>query len=98
MRIVWTYRARRDLDRIYDFYKEKNSHVAVEIWNEIVSAADILLLHPNIAPKEPLLADFENDHRSLVVYSGLFKLIYFVEKGEVVITRVWVCRQNPKNI
>ena len=97
-RIIWTDEAREDLDAIYKFYAEKNETAAVRIYNEILEEADILITFPEIAAQELLLEGMEFIFRSLVTHSGIYKIIYFIDKANVVITHVWDCRKNPASL
>jgi plasmid stabilization system protein ParE len=96
--IVWTDMAASDLQAIYEFYLQKSADVAVLIYNQILEEADILARFPEIAAEEPLLAGMEYVFRSLVIHSGIYKIIYFVDKKNVVITHVWDCRRNPATL
>ena len=42
--------------------------------------------------------NYEFDFRGLVTSNGLYKIIYFVTDDSVIISRVWSCRKNPKNL
>ena len=96
--IVWTDEAREDLEAIYQFYAEKDETTAVTIYNEILEEADILTTFSEIATKEPLLEGLEFIFRSLVTHSGIYKIIYFIDTVNVVITHVWDCRRNPASL
>jgi plasmid stabilization system protein ParE len=98
MKIIWSPRAIRDLERAYNFYVEKNERAAEDIFNSILNEIKILSVAPHIAQKEPLLSREPETYRSLVVVSGRFKIIYYIESDNIIITHVWDCRQNPVNL
>jgi hypothetical protein len=58
----------------------------------------VLAVFPYAAPVEPLLSGEETVFRSLTVARGLYKVIYFIENPDVVIARLWDCRQNPDKL
>lgn len=98
MMIVWTTKALNDLDNLYVFYKDKSEKVAINIYNSIVHEVDILSDFPYLAPVEPYLQGEAKTFRSLVVLSGLIKIIYYVENEKINITHVWDCRKNPLSL
>lgn len=72
--------------------------MATKLRRSILKEADILTDFPCMAPVEPLIIGHKFTFRSLVIASGRYKLIYFIDKETVVITHVWDCRQNPEHI
>jgi plasmid stabilization system protein ParE len=94
-KIVWTDDAQADMEAIYEFYVGKNPTAATHIYNGILEDADILMTFPEIAAKEPLLEGMEFIFRSLVTHLRIYKIIYFTDENNVVITHVWDCRRNP---
>lgn len=85
--------AKRDLRKIFDYYKNKVSkNVANKIINSVFNTTDILKTQ-NIGVKEGLLKHLNQDHRYLV--EGNYKIIYFVNNGNIYITHVFDTRQNP---
>lgn len=97
-KIVWFDKASYDLENIYRFYFVKSPNAANKIYNSILDETDILSTHPNIAPIESYLEGKSNIFRSLVTKDGLFKIVYSVDNDneEIVITRIWCCRSDPK--
>ena len=98
MIITWWKGAKDDLDAIYDYYAELNQHAAVRIYNEILTAADRLLVFPEANPIEPMIKNEKYRFRSCVVVHGLYKIIYFVNKDTIVISHIWDYRRNPNKI
>ena len=97
-KISWLEPAKRDLDRLYNFYLDKSVSAAVRIHNGIIDESEKLANHPEIAPIDPSIQKPSKTYRALVVSKGRFKLIYFVEDKTVVIARVWGCRQNTAKL
>ncbi|MCC8142583.1 MAG: type II toxin-antitoxin system RelE/ParE family toxin [Tannerellaceae bacterium] len=98
MKIVWTDLALEDLEQLFEFYKKENPDRAVRIYNTIVEQVDILADFPNLAQIEPLLGEQPVTFRSLVTFSGLIKVIYYVKDENINITHIWDCRRNPASI
>lgn len=98
MNIVWSQRARNDLEAVFNYYVLKSPVAAVKLHNAILDDIQLLTRHPNMAPIEPLLEGEKYLFRSLVTKSGLHKIIYFVDKESIFIYRIWNCRQNPKDL
>lgn len=98
-KIVWFDRAKNDLENIFEFYFVKNPNAANKIYNSILDETEILRTHPNIAPVEPYLKEKNTIFRSLVTKDGLFKIVYNVDTDseEIVVTRIWCCRSDPKS-
>ena len=96
MRLLWTPEAVGDLDKIYEFYADKNLRAAAVIYNSILDDAEILKTHPYIAQLEPFLDDLPQKYRSLIVAKGRFKVTYFVAHEKINVVYVWSCRQNPQ--
>jgi plasmid stabilization system protein ParE len=93
MEITWTNPAKRDLKKIFQYYKNKVSkNVADKIINSVFNTTAILKTQ-NIGVKEDLLEHLNQDHRYLV--DGNYKIIYFVDNENSYITHVFDTRQNP---
>jgi len=58
----------------------------------------LLATQPYLGKVESLLEGLEFPFRSLVTKSGLYKIIYFIDGDTVYISRIWDCRQDPRNI
>ncbi|MDR0866358.1 MAG: type II toxin-antitoxin system RelE/ParE family toxin [Candidatus Symbiothrix sp.] len=99
MVIQWSLKARERVKNIYLFYRERSERVATEMLGDFNNAAKRLAAYPQMAPREPFLADFSKTYRSFIVRK-YFKIIYFVneEKEEIVIATVWDNRQDPEKL
>ena len=100
MNVVWTERAAQHLESIYEQYLllTCSEFQASSIYNEILNQSARLSDFPNLGARESLLGDPDTEYRSLVVFQGNYKLIYFIEGDKVVIVGVWNCRMNPKRL
>ena len=98
MKVLWTISAEKQLDCIYDYIQDKNTCAAIEIYNDIVDESAMLANFPLIGVVEPLLCDFSEEYRSLIV-RRIYKIVYYIE-GEttIYVVAVFDCRQNPEKL
>lgn len=97
MSVQWSDLAKAQLKNIYDYYAfTVNRSLAKKIISKIIHRTDILTIHPYSGAKEPLLTEFPEEYRYLVVDN--YKIIYSVYDKVVAIVSVFDCRQNPEKI
>lgn len=98
--ILWFEQAQADLEEIYTFYFPESPTSAVQIYNFILEEAERLRSFPTIGMREPSFSNNVYNHtiRSLVIYNGLFKIIYLYKDENIFILRIWCCRKNPKTL
>jgi plasmid stabilization system protein ParE len=78
MVIEWTDKAKRRLSEIFYYYqKVAGEKTASKIRNDIWSAAGALAAFPHMAAVEPVLSEFPETFRSLVV-KEIYKIVYYV--------------------
>ena len=97
--IYWTDFSKKELKKIFDYYKEKASlKVAKNIVIGITSEVSKLKYQPKIGQEEELLKNNSKEFRYLI-YSN-YKVIYWLnlEKSRIEIFDVFDTRQNPKKI
>jgi len=93
MNIIWTNPAKKDLRKIFNYFKKKVSlNLANKIVNSILANTSILKTQ-NIGIKEQLLIHLEQEHRFII--DGNYKIIYIIQNNNVYITHVFDTRQNP---
>ena len=93
MNIIWTNPAKKDLRKIFNYFKKKVSlKLAQKIINSILANTSILKTQ-NIGIKEQLLIHLEQEHRFII--DGNYKIIYIIQDNTVYITHVFDTRQNP---
>ena len=93
MNIVWTKPAKKDLRKIFNYFKKKVSlNLANKIVNSILANTSILRTQ-NIGVKEQLLIHLEQEHRFII--DGNYKIIYIIKDNTVYITHVFDTQQNP---
>ena len=82
MEIIWTNPAKRDLRKIYNYFKKKVSQsLAQKIINSIFTNTFILKTQ-YIGTKEPLLTQLEQEHRFII--DGNYKIIYIIYRYDKV--------------
>ena len=91
LEIVWSQAADRDLSRVYGYLEEQSRQGARRVLREIFTAVDTLAELPLLGKAEEL--NLDREYRALVV--GHFKLYYFIEHRQIVISRLWDTRQDP---
>lgn len=58
---------------------------------------DGLLHFPEMAQAEPLLSEFIETYRSLLVRNA-YKVVYYIKNETIFIVAVFDCRQNPEKL
>ena len=99
LRLFWTQFATTELEKIYQYHKEKASiSVAKKLVVEIYNATLDLKKHPLIGQMEELLIDRDKDFRYLVCRN--YKIIYWFNEPmqQVEILDVFDTRQSPIKI
>jgi len=94
MKLVYTEQSLVSLEEALNFIAHKVSYEKlIEIRNEILDAADTLLLQPFQGQTEPYLEDLNLGHRRLIV--SHYKIIYRVTAEAIYITDIFDSRQDP---
>jgi plasmid stabilization system protein ParE len=94
MKLIYTEQALFSLEEALSIIAPKvTNDKLIEIRNEILDAADTLLLQPQQGQKEPFLEHLGLGHRHLVI--GHYKIIYRVIKESIYITDIFDSRQDP---
>lgn len=97
MKIRWLITAVEDVNTICNYLATKSPAAADKLYDTFVNAVDELLIFPEAGPIEPLLTDFTECFRYLVV-SKHYKLIYTINETCIEIIAVWDCRRNPSQL
>ncbi len=94
MKLVYTEQALFSLEELLNLIAPKVSYEKLmETQDEILDAADSLILQPFQGQKEPLLEDMSLGHRRLIV--GHYKIIYRIIEEYIYITDIFDSRQDP---
>jgi plasmid stabilization system protein ParE len=97
MNIVWAIHAGKQLEDIYQFLKLVNEQAAVDVHNSILDEVEYLQDFPRMAAIEPLLRDFPQKYRSLIV-KRTYKVIYYVKNDIIYISAIFDCRQDSQKL
>lgn len=95
-KVVWSARSLKDLDKAHDLLSEKSFQAANQTVENVLERVTQLETFPESGPIEPSLAHRNREHRYLVI--GHHKIIYRLEKQQVLIVRVFDTRQNPEKL
>jgi len=94
MKLVYTEQAFYSLEEALNFIASKVSpEKLIDIRDEILDAADTLLLQPFQGQEEPYLEHLNLGHRRLIV--SHYKIIYRVVEEYIYITDIFDSRQDP---
>ncbi|MBK9451968.1 MAG: type II toxin-antitoxin system RelE/ParE family toxin [Bacteroidetes bacterium] len=78
MKVEWTDRAKKDLRKLFDYYKDDAQNVvAKSVTNHIVRQSMLLESLPLLGLVEPELEGKKEEYRSLIL--GNQKIIYWIE-------------------
>ncbi|RAI94809.1 type II toxin-antitoxin system RelE/ParE family toxin [Algoriphagus yeomjeoni] len=96
MKIVWSKRALKDLEIIFEFYAFSASiSVAQKITGKLVEKVKILTSYPEMGVVEDWGFEVPFEYRSLI--EGNYKIIYrIVDEKVILISRVFDTRMDPK--
>jgi toxin ParE1/3/4 len=94
MKVEWTDRAKKDLRKLFDYYKDDAQNVvAKSVTNHIVRQSMLLESLPLLGLVEPSLEGKKIEYRSLIL--GNQKIIYWIDGETVFIATLFDCRQDP---
>ena len=95
-KVVWSARSLKDLDQAHDLLAEKSLKASSKTVETVLQRVIQLEQFPESGPIEPSLAHRKQEHRYLV--SGHHKIVYRIEKQQILIVRVFDTRQNPEKL
>ena len=97
MIVIWSENAENTLketaEYIFERFGEKNMKNFLQ---EVFKTAKLLETSPYIGQIYPLLIDFSETYRSIVV-NYLNKIIYRVDDSRILIVALWDVRREPMN-
>jgi len=90
--IVWSFRARKRLYGILDFYIERNKSKTYsnKLQKLISKEVNLLLKHPDLGLKTT-----EDTTRGLIIENYI--VYYEISEDKIIIHTIWDSRQNPDN-
>ena len=98
MKVIWLNRAELSLRRTEEYiFREYGEVICERFMQEVKNVAYLLEKMPELGHHEPLLADYEQGYRSIVI-NRLNKLIYYIKDNTILIAAFWDCRREPKKL
>ena len=96
--IIWSDKALKQLDSIYEFIAKDSPKTAFKIINLLFNEVEILPTFPTLGKIDESLKFLKQDHRFLI--KGNYKIVYHIndEVKVIVINVVFDARQNPDNL
>jgi len=95
LRIKWSKKANRDLDRVVGYLMERNPDSADRLVVEVFERVDLLVQHPELGAVAHD-ADPKGRVRHLVI--GPFRVFYWLKEDRIEIVRFWDARQDPRTL
>ena len=96
MKLIYSDNALEQLQNILDFLvstMEIPPHKAIQIRDQILDRADVILTNIYIGQKEDYLEHLQLSHRRVIV--GHYKIIYNIKDDYILITDIFDTRQDP---
>ena len=98
MKVIWLNRAEASMRRTEEYILRAFGETARKrFMQEVEEVAYLLEKMPELGHLEPLLADYEQGYRSIVI-QHLNKLVYYVRDNQVLIAAFWDCRREPRKL
>ena len=89
VKIIWTDQAKKELKKIYDYYKEKSLQGAKNV------RSDLLLSPKTIAFSKQYQIDDINPNYRRIVVRGNYKVLYREEAGTIKVMDIVSTQQSP---
>jgi plasmid stabilization system protein ParE len=97
MKIRITSYARRQIRLIFLYYKHAASiDVAKKIKKNITDSIILLQNFPETGQEEEYMKQYEGTYRRII--AGNYKIIYKIEKEEIIVTDIFDARQYPSGM
>ncbi len=97
VKVIWTRKTLIQLERAIKYIRaEQGATYAEIVLNKTLEKTRLLEKNPKIGQVEPLLKHKKSEYRYIIVWS--YKIIYRIEKGKVVISRVFHTSRNPNKL
>lgn len=98
MKVIWLNRAEMSMRRTEEYILQEFGETARKhFMQEVESVAYLLEKMPELGHFEPLLADYKQGYRCIVI-NRLNKLIYYIKDNQILIAAFWDCRREPKKL
>ena len=98
MRVIWLQRAETALYQTEErIQNEFGTKASARFMKEVEEVAYLLEKMPELGHYEPLLANYVQGYRSIVI-NKLTKLIYYIKGNELLISALWDTRREPNSL
>ena len=98
MKVIWLHRAEMSLHSIEEYILSEYGEIVRErFMQEVKDVAYLLEKMPELGHFEPLLSEYEQGYRSIVI-NHLNKLIYYIKDDIILIAALWDTRREPKSL
>lgn len=98
MKVIWLNRAEMSMRRTEAYILQEFGEIARKrFMQEVEDVAYLLEKMPELGHLEPLLAEYEQGYRCIVI-NRLNKLIYYIRDNQILIAAFWDCRREPKKL
>ena len=98
MKVLWLNRAETSMRRTEEYILQEYGEMARNRFiQEVKSVAYLLEKMPELGHFEPLLANYKQGYRCIVI-NRLNKLIYYIRDNQILIAAFWDCRREPKKL
>jgi len=98
MKVIWLNRAEMSMRRTEAYILQEYGEIARDrFMKEVEGVAYLLEKMPELGHFEPLLANYEQGYRCIVI-NHLNKLIYYIRDNQILIAAFWDCRREPKKL
>lgn len=96
MQVIWDRQALKQFDNMIEYGRKKfGEHMVRKFYQRIKSYEPLLTANPQLGIKEPLLENYPQMFRSIVVHKNC-KIIYYVEGDTLHIADLWDTRREPR--
>lgn len=96
MKVIWLNRAETSMRRTEEYILQEFGEIARKhFMQEVENVSYLLEKMPELGHFEPLLANYEQGYRCIVI-NRLNKLIYYIRDNQILIAAFLDCRQEPK--
>lgn len=96
MKVIWLDRAETALRHTEKYILQEYGEIVRDrFMQEVKDVAYLLEKMPELGHFEPLLSDYGQGYRSIVI-NRLNKLIYYIKDNTVLIAAFWDTRREPK--
>ena len=98
MKVIWLHRAEIALFQTEEYIQnEFGTKASVRFMKEVEEVAYLLERMPELGHYEPLLSNYVQGYRSIVI-NKLTKLIYYIKGNDLLIATLWDTRREPKSL